>query len=125
MADDSVDVVEQRNLIDAYVRALRNADGDLAAQLFEPDGIIDDLLGGHHHGSEEIRRFISNRPSITVDDPTKVRIEGSLICVYGMIHYTGGDDVPIRWLFRMGDRGIRHLSNSRLPSLEERALATH
>lgn len=112
-------------LVSRYFRALATADGDLAAELFEPDGIIDDLRGGHHHGTAAIRDFISKRPPLTLGAIAKEREEGAAFCVYGVIHYGSGDDAPVRWLFTVGERGFTHLCNSRLASLQERALATH
>jgi hypothetical protein len=112
-------------LVRRYFHALATADGDLAAELFESDGIIDDLRGGHHHGTAEIRDFINRRPPLTLDGFAKEREEDATFCVYGVIHYGSGDDAPTRWLFTIGDRGLKHLINSRLASLEERALATH
>jgi hypothetical protein len=112
-------------LVDTYFEALVDGDGDKAARVFVADGVIDDLRGGHHHGTEEIRRFIDNRPPLKADTSIKRRIEGDAACVYGYIYYGGGDVAPTRWLFTADQNGLRHLTNSRLASLEDRALDTH
>jgi hypothetical protein len=117
--------VKNTLLVDEYFDALRRGDGDKAAALFVPDGIIDDLRGGHHHGREEIRDFINNRPPLKADTSVKRREENDQTCVYGYIYYGSGEVAATRWLFLGNELGLTHLCNSRLQSLEERALATH
>lgn len=106
-----------------YLGALADGDGTAAARLFAADGVIDDLRGGHHHGRAEIEAFISARPALTVAPSVRERKEADRIYVYGYIHYGSGDVSPTRWLFTVRSGELIHLCNSRLSSLEERALS--
>jgi SnoaL-like domain len=135
--EKGVGMGEQETALDVaqrYLGALAAGDGELAASLFTADGVIDDGLGRHWEGRDEIRGFISTPRSLVVDAPSHVFSKGDRVIAYG--HLTLPDDhvtyellrpqqgdgrVKFRWVFHFKDSLISHLSNSFLKFIPETA----
>lgn len=105
--------------IHLYFQALSTHDGELAASLFTPDGVIDDFRGKHHAGRDTIRRFISQVPPLNLEFQSAFIAEGQRVTVYGLIHYPGKDSVLVRWVFTAQGEQIAHLCNSRIEQVPE------
>lgn len=97
-----------------YFDALEAGAGVAAAGLFTPDGVLDDLLGGHHQGQSQIRDFINERPSLQVQEPLRVLASGDRLNVYGALLFDPHPGFAVRWIFAFEGDAIRHLSISRV-----------
>lgn len=111
--------MSEQSLTEKYFTALASGDGALAESLFTPDGTLDDLRGGHHHGGDAIHYFIDHRPPLKVEILSGDHHEGSRITVYGLIHYGSGEEAKVRWLFTESNGSFEHLCNSRVDRLPD------
>jgi hypothetical protein len=105
--------------IQHYFEALSTHNGELAASLFAPDGVIDDFRGKHHAGRETIRKFIGQVPPMELEFQSEFIAEGPRVTAYGLIHYPGKESVLVRWVFTAEGEQIAHLCNSHIEQVPE------
>ena len=112
------------SVVRRYLKAMQAADGEQAASMFTPDGVIDDYRGGHRMGREVIREYLDARPPRTIDFLTHVMTEGARLTAYATMNYTDGRGRKlVRFIFTVDDAGaIDHLCNSSVDFVPEELL---
>jgi SnoaL-like domain len=101
------------SIVRRYLKAMQSADGEQAAGMFTPAGVLDDYRGGHHLGRDVIREYLDERPFRTIDFLTEVIPEGSRLTAYATMNYDDGRGRKlVRFIFTLDNGAIAHLCNS-------------
>ena len=115
--------MEKIELARLYLAAVAAADPASVSALFTKDGVIDDFVGGHHAGRDEIEAFVGTwrAGDVEFSDPVAWIDEGGRIAVYGHVQRPGEPERDhVRWVFhietRAGKSAITHLGNSKIVS---------
>jgi len=109
--------MQPAELARSYLRGLQALDATGVAELFTPDGVLDDGVGGHHAGREAIARFIASlRMKITVEEMRVLEAPGR-VTVFGHLASEQLQRSPFRWVFHLRGDLIAHLGNSFLQTL--------
>jgi len=121
-------------IVQKYLNALADGDGQVAASLFTENGVIDDGLGRHWEGRDQIRGFISRPRKLAVEAPSHVIYGPQRLVAFGHLtlpldHTTfdllrpqdGKGRLKFRWVFHFSGSLISHLSNSFLRLIPEAA----
>ena len=107
--------MKQVETVREYLRCLAQHDGDGAAAVFTPTGVMDDGDGHHRAGRAAVKALIDSVPAdITVDAPRHLIEEGNRVVAYGILGGArfGKDIVKLRWVFHFENGLIAHLTNS-------------
>lgn len=114
--------MEKIEIARRYLAAVTAADPAAVSALFLEDGVLDDFVGGHHQGREEIEAFVRtwSAGQVGFSPPVRWFDEENRLTVYGYVQRPGEPDSDhVRWVFHFREFLIAHLGNSRILDFPE------